>query len=138
MTFANKLYKPLKSIINTLPVMLGIILLLGLLKSFITFDRISMIFTQNLFLDTGIGALIGSLFAGNSMNSYIIASELGDAGISLYAITAFLVSWVTVGLLQVPIEAEIFGKSFAIKRNLYSALLSMAVAFITVLLWEVL
>ncbi|MBN2795927.1 MAG: hypothetical protein JXR88_11015 [Clostridia bacterium] len=132
----TKLIKPFKSIMNTLPMMIGIILLLGLVKEYITFDRIGDAFTQNAFLDTGIGALLGSIFAGNSMNSYIIARELQTIGISLFAITAFLVSWVTVGILQAPLEADIFGKRFAILRNIYSGLLSMAVAFVTVAIWR--
>jgi uncharacterized membrane protein YraQ (UPF0718 family) len=129
--------KPLKSIINTLPMMLGIILLLGIIIKFISFNRISNIFTQNPFIDTFIGAFIGSIFAGNSMNSYIISKELLNIGVSMFAITSFLISWVTVGILQAPIEAEIFGKSFAVKRNIYSALLSMLVALITVSIYMV-
>lgn len=132
----TKLIKPLKSITSTFPMMLGIILLLGLVKEYITFDKIGEAFTNNTFIDTGIGTFLGSIFAGNSMNSYIIAKELQATGVSLFAITAFLVSWVTVGILQAPLEAEIFGKNFAILRNIYSALLSMAVAFVTVSVWR--
>lgn len=123
---------------NTMPMMIGIILLLGLIKEFITFDKIGQAFTQNAFLDTGIGAFMGSIFAGNSMNSYIIARELQATGVSLFAITSFLVAWVTVGILQAPLEADIFGKSFAVKRNVYSAVFSMAVAFVTVMIWRML
>lgn len=126
----------MKSILNTLPMMIGIILLLGLIKEILTFEKIGQVFTQNPILDTAIGAFMGSIFAGNSMNSYIIARELEAIGVSLFAIVAFIVAWVTVGILQAPLEAEIFGKSFAIKRNTYSAFLSMAVAFFTVLIWR--
>jgi|LGVF01.2.fsa_nt_gb uncharacterized membrane protein YraQ (UPF0718 family) len=134
----SKLLKPLKSIINTFPMMFGIILLLGLVKEFLTFEKIATLFTSNTFIDTGLGSFLGSIFAGNSMNSYIIARELELAGISLYAITAFLVSWVTVGLLQAPLEGQMFGISFAVKRNLISALLAIVVSLITVSLWGIL
>lgn len=133
----KKLLKPLKSIFNTLPMMLSIILLLGLVKEFITFDKIGSLFTQNVLLDTGLGAVLGSIFAGNSMNSYIIARELLSINVSLFAITSFLVSWVTVGILQAPLESQMFGKTFAIKRNVYSGLLSMVVALVTVSIWKV-
>ncbi len=134
----KKFIQPLKSIVNTLPIMLGIILLLGIVEQFITFNKIASFFTKNTLLDTFIGSFVGSIFAGNSMNSYIIARELQAVGVSLYAITAFLVSWVTVGILQAPIEAQMFGKSFAIKRNIYSAILAVFVSLITVSLWGVL
>ena len=134
----KKLIQPLKAILNTLPIMLGIILLLGLIEQFFTFDKVAIFFTKNTLIDTFIGSLVGSIFAGNSMNSYIIARELQSVGVSLYAITAFLVSWVTVGILQAPIEAQIFGKAFAIKRNVFSAILAIFVSLITVTLWGIL
>lgn len=110
-------------------------MLLGLIKEYITFSKLGSLFTQNAFIDTGIGSILGSVFAGNSMNSYIISRELLAVGVSMFAVTAFLVSWVTVGVFQSPIEAQIFGISFAVKRNLISALLAMLVSFITVTLW---
>lgn len=131
----TKLFKTAKALVKNMPIMLGVILLLGIVKEFITFDRVATLFTSKTLIDTGIGSLVGSIFAGNSMNSYIIARELQVAGISLYAITAFLISWVTVGLLQAPIEAKMFGTSFAIKRNVLSAILAMVVSLITVTLW---
>ncbi|MCK5812469.1 MAG: hypothetical protein KAG94_06185 [Clostridiales bacterium] len=131
----KKLLKIAKSLVKNLPIMLSIILLLGIVKEFITFDKVATLFTSNTIIDTGIGSVVGSVFAGNSMNSYIIARELQTAGISLYAITAFLISWVTVGLFQAPIEAKIFGISFAVRRNALSAVLAMAVSLITVTLW---
>jgi uncharacterized membrane protein YraQ (UPF0718 family) len=76
------------------------ILLIGLMKSFISFESIASIFTQNKFIDTAIGALLGSILAGNSINSYIIGHELIIGGVSLFAVTAFLIAWVTVGFIQ--------------------------------------
>ena len=115
--------------------MLSIILLLGLIEQFVTFQKVAEFFTNNTLVDTFIGSLVGSIFAGNSMNSYIIAREMQAVGISMFAITSFLVSWVTVGILQAPIEADIFGKAFAIKRNLFSAILAIGVSLVTVTVW---
>ena len=131
----KKFLQPLKSIIVNLPIMLGIILLLGIIEQFVTFNKVAELFTKNTLIDTVIGSFVGSIFAGNSMNSYIIARELQAAGVSMFAITAFLVSWVTVGILQAPIEAKIFGRNFAVKRNLYSAVFAVFVSLITVVIW---
>ena len=59
-------------------------------------------------------------------------------GVSLAAVTAFLVAWVTVGMIQLPAESMILGKKFAILRNVSAFFLSLIVAFITVLLFELL
>jgi len=55
-------------------------------------------------------------------------------GVGLIAVTAFLVSWVTVGLIQFPAESTILGKKFAILRNISAFILSIIVAIITILI----
>lgn len=128
----QKFKKPLFSIINSLPIMLAVIFALGLFKTVISFDQFSKVFTGIAWIDTLLGSLMGSIFAGNSINSYIIGEEMMTAGISMFAITAFLVSWVTVGLMQAPVEIENFGKKFTYLRNLISAILAVFVSLITV------
>ena len=58
-----------------------------------------------MFRDTVIGSAIGSIAAGNPIMSYIIGGELMKEGVSLFAITAFIVTWVTVSIVQFPAEA---------------------------------
>ncbi len=57
-----------------------------------------------------------------------------QAGVSLVAVTAFLVAWVTVGLVQFPAEAILLGRRFALRRNLLSFFFSILVALATVAL----
>lgn len=128
----QKFKKPLFSIINSLPIMLAVIFALGLFKTVISFDQFAKVFTGIAWIDTLFGSLMGSIFAGNSINSYIIGEEMMTAGISMFAITAFLVSWVTVGLMQAPVEIENFGKKFTLLRNLISAILAVFVSLLTV------
>ena len=66
------------------------------------------------------------------MTSYVLGGELFKQGVSLVAVTAFLVAWVTVGLVQLPAESMILGKRFAITRNITAFILSIIVAIITV------
>ena len=77
---------------------------------------------------------IGSISAGNPITSYIFGGELLDQGINLLAVTAFLVAWVTVGLVQLPAESFLLGKRFAILRNAISFIFSIFVAIITAFL----
>lgn len=126
----KKLIQPAKNILTNLPIMLSVILSLGLIKTFISFENISKIFTGNILIDTFLGAITGSIMAGNSINSYIIGTEMASANISYYAIIAFLASWVTVGFIQIPAELSYFGKQFTITRNILSIFLSMLTALI--------
>jgi len=124
--------KSLKGLLNALPMMIGIILLIGIMKSFISFESVAGIFTQNKFIDTAIGALLGSILAGNSINSYIIGNELIISGVSLFAVTAFIISWVTVGFVQIPMEREFLGTRFTLTRNILSIFYAILISLSTV------
>ena len=125
-------YKAIKSFGESLPILVGVVLLLGLFKTFISNQSISSIFTGEALQDTVIGSLIGSFLAGNPITSYIIGGELLKEGVSLFAVTAFIVAWVTVGVIQFPAEASILGKRFAITRNVLSFIITIVVSIGTV------
>lgn len=110
------------------PVILGAVLLLSLASSFIPSSAYSSVFSGIPILDALIGSAIGSILAGNPTTSYIIGGELVDAGVSTIAVTAFLISWVTVGIIQLPAESILLGKRFAISRNISAFLFSIIVA----------
>ena len=126
--------KAAKALGYSLPVLVGIILLVGLANTIIPKSFYLTLFSKNIFLDSIIGSGIGSILAGNPITSYILGGELLIQGVSLIAVTAFLVAWVTVGLVQLPAEAILLGKKFAIMRNLVSFVFSIFVAIITVFL----
>jgi uncharacterized membrane protein YraQ (UPF0718 family) len=130
------IYGAFKSFGSALPIFLGIILLLGLLRTYVTSQFISSIFKGKILSDTVLGSIFGSVSAGNAVSSYIIGGELLKQGISLYAVTAFVVAWVTVGMVQLPAEAAFLGRRFAFFRNILSFVLSIAVAIATVMILE--
>ncbi|MBT3450803.1 hypothetical protein HN652_05715 [archaeon] len=129
--FNESIIKSLKGLWNAFPILIGIILLISLINVLIPKSTYSLIFTGNYFMDSFVGGILGSILAGNPITSYIIGGELLNEGISLIAITAFLVCWVTVGLIQLPAEVTILGKKFAIIRNLISFIFSIVIAIIT-------
>ena len=85
-------------------------------------------------IDTLIGALAGSIAGGNPVTSFIIGGELMSQGVSMLAITAFIVAWVTVGVIQLPAEALMLGKRFALLRNVISFITAVIIAILTVLI----
>jgi len=125
--------KALKSFLTALPVLTGVILLMGLFKTFVTHEMISSVFTGEPFRDTLIGSALGSILTGNPITSYIIGGELLKNGVSLFAVTAFILAWVTVGITQLPAEAVFLGKRFALARNGLSFILAIGIAAATVL-----
>ena len=124
----------LNNIKMSVPILLGVLLLLGLVNTLVPKEFFSRIFTGNKVLDPLIGALFGSIAAGNPLTSYLIGGELLKNGISLIAVLAFIVSWVTVGTVQLPAESLMLGRRFALLRNGISLLMAIAIAVLTVLI----
>jgi predicted Fe-Mo cluster-binding NifX family protein len=125
-----------KQLVNLLPIFFGVVLLVGLFSAFISKELLSSIFSGNSILDTLYGAGFGSIIAGNPINSYIIGGELLEYGVSLFAVTAFIAAWVTVGLVQLPAEMAALGKKFALIRNALSFALCIAISFLTVVTYN--
>ena len=124
--------KALKGFISMLPVLLAIILLLGIFDRYITKDILASFFISNNFIDTVTGTLMGGVLTGNPMVSYILSGELTAAGISFFAVTAFILSWVTLGVVQLPAEVEIFGFRFTFYRTLFTFITTILVSLATV------
>ncbi len=123
--------KTKRTILMTLPLILGVLLLVSLFDLFLQNKWLINLFQQNIFIDSLIGAVIGSLAAGNPITSYVLAGELIKIGISLAAITAFILTWVTVGIVQLPAEIMILGKKFAITRNVLSFISAIVIGLLT-------
>jgi len=118
----------------SIPILLGVLLLIGLINTLVPKAFFSRVFTGNRVLDPLIGAVFGSVAAGSPLTSYVIGGELLNNGISLAAVLAFIVSWVTVGAVQLPAESMMLGKSFALLRNGICLIMSVAIAVLTVLI----
>ena len=126
--------KAAKGLWNSLPMILGTILLISLISAMVPKSFYVTIFGKNSLINSFIGGLIGSISAGHPITSYIFGGEMLNQGVGLIAVTAFIVSWVTVGLIQLPAESAILGKKFALLRNLSAFILSIIVAIITILI----
>ena len=110
----------------------GILLLVNLLNPLMQ-DFYSKIFTGNYLLDPFLGAIGGSISFGIPLTSYIAGGELLDGGVSLLAVTAFLLAWTTVGLVMIPLEILYLGKRFAIWRNTLNFFFSIIIAVLTII-----
>lgn len=114
------------------PILLGVVLLIGLFNTLVSRNFLDSIFSGNVALDTLWGACFGSILAGNPINSYVIGGELLRYGISLFTVTALIITWVTVGLVQLPVEIAALGSRFALLRNTICFIFSIPIAIITV------
>jgi len=125
-----------RQLMNMLPVFVGVVLLVGLFTALISKELLSSIFTGNALLDTLSGTALGCILAGNPINSYVIGGQMLVRGVSLYAVTAFIVAWVTIGLVQLPAEMAALGTKFALIRNALSVVLCLFISILTVVIYR--
>ena len=130
----SKTYMTFKA---ALPIILGVLLLISLIDS-LSEGIYSKIFTGNFILDPLVGAIAGALSFGIPVTSFVAAGELMKQGVSLIAVTAFILTWSTVGTTLLPMEIMYLGKRFAISRNILNFFLSIIVAMLIVLTYKAL
>jgi len=124
--------------INLLPIIIGMLLLTSLVVTIFPEELSAGLFGQSDVLDALMGASVGSVAAGHPLASYLVGGELLQSGVSLIAVTALIVSWVSVGIVQLPAEILMLGARFAVYRNLISFFSAVAIAFLSVYtLWLV-
>ena len=134
---SSSLQKTLNNLKTALPVIIGVLLLVNLINPLFQ-NFYPKLFSGNYFLDPFLGALGGSVSFGIPLTSYIAGGELRAGGISLLAVTAFILAWTTVGLAMLPMEITYLGKKFAIWRNLINFFLAIIIAVLTIVTLNIL
>lgn len=130
--------KSAQALIKTIPIFLGTILLISIITTVIPQSFYTNVLSHgSIFLNSFLGGLVGSISAGSPIISYIIGGELLKQNISLVVVTAFLLTWVTVGIVQIPAEIKFFGKKFTILRNLFAFIFALVISPIIVLLYNI-
>ena len=119
-----------------LPILIGVIFLMGLFKAFVSKKMLLSVFFGNVIWDTVKGASLGSILPGNPINSYIIGGQMLENEVSLFAVTAFMMTWVSVGLVQLPAEMAALGRRFSLIRNAVSLVVSIGAAIVTVFIFN--
>lgn len=125
--------KALLGFLSMSPMLLGVIGLVGLMQIYITPDMIKSLFGYGDFTDILLATFAGAVSVGQGIISYVIAGELLEQGVSLFALSAFVLSWVTLGIVQLPAEASMFGLRFTIIRNTLALFITMLVSYFTVI-----
>ena len=120
------------SLAGVMPMLIAVIGLVGLFETIITPQMLHSLFSGSTVKDTLVGTLAGGVSVGQPFLSYIIGGDLLQEGVSLYAVTAFILSFVTLGVVQLPLEFSLFGARFTIMRNLLSFLFALLVSWGTV------
>jgi uncharacterized membrane protein YraQ (UPF0718 family) len=117
--------------------LLGVLALTSLLSAAYPPQQIAGFLPQTGLLAPVMGAAAGAVAAGHPVTSYVLAGELSAAGVSLAAVTALIVSWVSVGVVHMAAEASMLGTRFALWRNAISFVFAIAIGHVvaTMVAW---
>ena len=80
--------------------------------------------------------MVGSLLTGNPINSYVIGETLIELGVDLFGVAAMMLTWVSVWLIQMPVEISILGLRFALIRNVAAFLVAIPSSIFVVWLYR--
>ncbi len=132
-TFKKAVINSIKSFFSILPLMMAIVGLVGIFQTYITPDIISKFFGYSTFFDILSGTFSGAIASGHGSISFIIAQGLKEQGVSLYALSTFTLAWVTLGFIQLPAEASIFGVRFTVYRNILAFFSTILISYLTII-----
>jgi uncharacterized membrane protein YraQ (UPF0718 family) len=132
LSFRQSLKRAALGFLSMMPMILSIVGLMGLFQALISKEMLASLFTGEPIKDTLIGTVAGGIAVGQALISYILGGELLDQGISIYAVTAFILAWVTLGVVQLPLEAEVLGLKFTVYRNILAFAATILVSIATV------
>ena len=88
--FKQAFLSTFKSLCTIMPMLFAVVGLVGLFQAAVSPQMLQSLFSGFPLQDTFIATLIGGVSVGQPFLSYIIGGELLKEGISLYAVTAFI------------------------------------------------
>ena len=127
----KSLIKAWKSFENILPLLLGVIFLVGILIAVLNTQVISKLIGSNSgFSGVLISSTIGAITLIPGFIAFPTAALLLENGAGYMQIAAFISSLMMVGIVTLPMEFKYFGKKISIVRNILAFLFSFLVAFV--------
>jgi uncharacterized membrane protein YraQ (UPF0718 family) len=118
-----------RSLLKTLPTMLGIVGIVGILLAVIPPHWISTYLGESAgLLGTAAAALIGSVTLIPGLVAFPLAGAIYRQGASTLTVAAFISTLTMVGVVTAPTEVEQLGRKMTIWRNGLSFIFALAIA----------
>lgn len=127
----KSLKKAWKAFENILPQFLAVILIIGMLLSFLDTNLISKILGEESgAIGMVIASVIGSFTLIPGFVAFPLAASLLAGGAGYGQITMFVTTLMMVGIITIPIEKKYFGNKITVRRNIYAFIYAFAISFV--------
>lgn len=129
--FKKAMKKGNKNLIQNSIRIFSIFLIIGILQNFLSPEKVGD-FLLNFSGMKGVitGLLTGAIMMGPPASGYPIAQYLFENNASVSLVSAFLLSWVMLGIIFLTYEFQNFGKKFTIVRNVYSIVSIIIISYL--------
>jgi len=114
-----------------LPIFISVFLLIGVFEAFLTKGTVQVLMGSSMGMFAPlVGTIVGGVAAGPPAAAYPIAQYLWKVGASQAAVAAFVVAWISVGTVTLPMEIATYGRRFALTRWTFSIATSVIIGLI--------
>ncbi|BBE31207.1 hypothetical protein OSSY52_13480 [Tepiditoga spiralis] len=109
----------------------SVFLILGILQSFLSKESVGN-FLLNFSNIKGIfsGIITGALMMGPPATGYPIGQYLLENNATISLVSAFLLSWVMLGIISLSLEFKYLGKKFTLLRNFFALIAIFFIALV--------
>lgn len=107
-----------RSLRKLIPLLIAVFGMVGLFQVFLSPAQVEQALgASNGWLALLLGAILGAVSIGPPLAAYPLAGSMLDAGAWPPAVAAFVITWISIGVITLPFEASIFSLRYALLRN---------------------
>jgi len=107
-----------RSLRKLIPLLIAIFGMVGLFQVFLSPQQVEQALgASNGWISLFIGGALGAVSIGPPLAAYPLAGSMLDAGAWPPAVAAFVICWISIGVITLPFEASVFSLRYALLRN---------------------
>jgi uncharacterized membrane protein YraQ (UPF0718 family) len=123
--------KSVKMFIQNSIRLFAIFVIIAILEKFLSPQAVSQFLLKfRGFVGIVVGALTGAVMMSPAATSYPIGQYLFAHNASYSLVTAFLFTWVGIGVVALPLEFKFLGRKFTLLRNSFTFIAAILIALI--------
>ncbi|HKJ04724.1 MAG TPA: permease [Geopsychrobacteraceae bacterium] len=107
-----------RSLRKLIPLLIAVFGMVGLFQVFLSPQQVEQALgASNGWISLFIGGALGAVSIGPPLAAYPLAGSMLDAGAWPPAVAAFVICWISIGIITLPFEASVFSLRYALLRN---------------------
>lgn len=107
-----------RSLRKLIPLLIAVFGMVGLFQVFLSPQQVEQALgASNGWMALFLGGALGAVSIGPPLAAYPLAGSMLDAGAWPPAVAAFVICWISIGIITLPFEASVFSLRYALLRN---------------------